>query len=102
MPRAKGTITLDHAGVAAVLNGGDVTALLVGHAKSIASGVAAPGAIGRVVVDPTQKIRLAGDAYTRPRTSVTIKDMRGMAWEGKYGALSQPARNSGLDFKGKR
>lgn len=101
MPKAFTDLRLDHAGIGEILAGAEVTSMVAQAARTIASsarGGIARGAERGVVVD-LYTARLRRDTIPRAAASVTIRDVRGAAWQALYGVLSGPAHALGAEVR---
>lgn len=87
---AKSKVKISSAGARAVLNSGEVAAMIVAAAGDVRSEVDYQ-IDGEVVVD----------TYTTDRAaaSVTIRDVRGKLWQARDGVLTQAAASAGLEVK---
>jgi hypothetical protein len=101
VPKAFTNLRLDHSGIGEVLASGAMRGAVTGQAEAIASaarsGVAASAQHG-VVVD-SYSATLRRDVRPRAAASVTIRDVRGRAWQALHGVLSGPARALGMDVR---
>lgn len=82
-------LELDSAGIAEILNSGQVRDLIHQRAETIADDVRGNVDTPDVVVDDYTTDRAA--------SSVTIRDVRGRAWEARDGVLSRAAARAGLE-----
>lgn len=85
-------ITLDHSGVAEVLNSSEAAALVGGMAAKIAASVRAAVPVGTdVKVDSYKTDRAAA--------SVTIRDAMGKTYQARDGVLTRAAAANGAEVK---
>lgn len=89
-------ITLDHAGIAQLLKAPGTRAAVRDAATKIAAHVSAS------ITDPD--VEVVVDDYTTDRAaaSVSVRDVRGQAWQARDGILTRAAGASGLTVKDRR
>lgn len=84
---------LDAAGVREVLKGPELRQAVDGLADQIAANVKAGGLPADVVVS------VRGYTTDRGSASVTVQDVRAMAWQARDGILTRAAAAAGLEVK---
>ncbi|WP_262702048.1 MULTISPECIES: hypothetical protein [Streptomyces] len=82
---------LDHAGVREVLRGPQVRQVIDGLAEEIAANVRA--------LKPEAPVEVRGYTTDRGAATVTVADVRGMAWQARDGILTRAAGHAGLEVK---
>ena len=99
MPRSR--IELDHVGLAEILASDSVRAVVHGLAETIAEGTRAalPDEAERGVVVDDYHAQLRRDPIPRVASSVTVRDVRALAWQARHGVLSTPARVTGAEVR---
>ena len=83
---------LDHAGVREILKGPDIRQVIDGLADEIAANV-------RVLVPSGTPIEVRGYTTDRGAATVTVADVRAMAWQARDGILTRAAAFAGLEVK---
>ncbi|MGE9696667.1 hypothetical protein ACQKFA_23290 [Streptomyces sp. CH6] len=85
-------LRLDSAGIREVLQGPEVRLLVDGVAASIA-------ARARASLSPGVEVLVRGYTTDRGAASVTVADVRGMAWQARDGTLTRAAGAEGLEIR---
>lgn len=86
-------LELDSAGIREVLRSEEVRALVDGAAEDVRARV-------RAKLRPGVRVQVRKYTTDRGAASVTIADVRGMAWQARDGVLSRSvAESEGLEFK---
>lgn len=82
---------LDHAGVREILKGPGIRQLVDGLADEIAANVRA--------LKPAAPVEVRGYTTDRGAATVTVADVRAMAWQARDGVLTRAAGAAGLEVK---
>ncbi|MEU1496055.1 hypothetical protein [Streptomyces sp. NPDC005732] len=83
---------LDTAGVREILKGPDIRRVVDGLADQIATHV-------RSAVPPGTVVSVRGYTTDRGSASVTVEDVRAMAWQARDGILTRAAGAAGLEVR---
>jgi hypothetical protein len=92
MARTRVTFELDRAGVQEVLKSPGVRAVVDEAAQQIAERV-------RADVPPDVEVEVRPYSTDREAASITIRDVRGMAWQARRGVLTRAAAGIGAEVK---
>ncbi|MFE5853541.1 hypothetical protein ACFQ61_10055 [Streptomyces sp. NPDC056500] len=85
-------LELDSAGIRAFLAGDKVRAMVDGAAEDIRARV-------RAKVPPGTRVTIKAYTTDRGAASVTIADVRGMAWQARDGVLTRAAGEAGIEIR---
>ncbi|MFF9568499.1 hypothetical protein [Streptomyces sp. NPDC014685] len=83
---------LDSAGVREFLGGSEVRAMVDGVAEDVRARV-------RAKLPPGTRVEIKKYETDRGAASVTVADVRGMAWQARDGILTRSAGEAGIEVK---
>ncbi|MFE4691265.1 hypothetical protein ACFRH6_14545 [Streptomyces sp. NPDC056749] len=85
-------LELDPAGIREFLGGAEVRALVDGVAEDLRARV-------RARLPPGTRVEIKAYTTDRGAASVTVADVRGMAWQARHGILTRSAGEAGIEVK---
>lgn len=85
-------LELDAAGIREFLGGAEVRALVNGVAEDVRARV-------RAKLPPGTRVEIKTYTTDRGAASVTVADVRGMAWQARDGILTRSAGEAGIEVK---